>query len=380
MSVFLPVHGEHRDMMQYQQRVKKLQKKLRRKKIDALLVSQPENRHYLSGYKGADHGISESSGLLLVPAKGGVHLLTDFRYQLQAERDVPWAQTVIYPKGALKLLSQLLPELAITSLGFESDYTLHSVADKMTSTLGKKGVQTVPTKGLVDAMREIKDEQEISLIRNAVRLNERVFADIYNSLGDYATEIDVALAIETTMRKKGAERPSFGTIVASGVNGALPHAVPGDSHLADNGSLTIDMGLILDGYCSDMTRNLVPGKPDKRYQELHRLVRRAQLAGAGAIRAGARCSAVDKAARDIIADAGYGEYFGHSLGHGVGLAVHEEPRLSSRSNKILKTGMVVTVEPGIYIPGWGGVRLENMYVVRQDGSDNLNSDTTWLDI
>ena len=380
MSVFLPVHGDHLDMMDYQQRIKKLQEKLRRKKIDALLVSQPENRRYLSGYKGADHGISESSGLLLVPARGKVHLLTDFRYELQAQRDVPWAQTVIYRKGALQLLSQLLPELSISTLGFESDYTLHSAADKMTSSLGKIGVQTLPTEGLVESMREIKDEQEIRLIRNAVRLNEQVFADIHRNLSDYATEIDVALAIETTMRKKGAEMPSFATIVASGANGALPHAVPGDTPLAANGSLTIDMGLILDGYCSDMTRNLTTGKPDKRYQELHRLVRKAQLAGAAAIRAGVRCSAVDKAARDIIEGAGYGEYFGHSLGHGVGLAVHEEPRLSSRSTKTLKAGMVVTVEPGIYVPGWGGIRLENMYVVREDGSENLNSDTTWLDI
>ncbi len=366
--------------MDYQQRIKKLQAKLRRKKLDALLVSQPENRRYLSGYQAADHGISESSGMLLVPAKGRVHLLTDFRYQLQAERDVPWMEIVIYPRGVLKLLSQMLPVLSISTLGFESDYTLCSVADKMASTLGKKGVQTVPTKGLVQAMREIKDEQEIKLIRNAVRLNEQVFAEIYNTLGDYATEIDIALAIETMMRRKGAEKPSFATIVASGVNGALPHAVPGDSPLAENGSLTIDMGLILDGYCSDMTRNLTTGKPDRRYQELHRLVRKAQLAGAAAIRAGARCSAVDKAAREIIADAGYGDYFGHSLGHGVGLAVHEEPRLSSRSDKTLKPGMVVTVEPGVYIPDWGGIRLENMYVVREDGSENLNSDTTWLDI
>jgi Xaa-Pro aminopeptidase len=182
------------------------------------------------------------------------------------------------------------------------------------------------------------------------------------------------------MRRKGAEKPSFATIVASGANGALPHAVPGDSPLAHNSSLTIDMGLILDGYCSDMTRNLVVGRADKRYKELHRLVRQAHLAGAAAIRAGARCSAVDKVARDIIADAGYGEYFGHSLGHGVGLAVHEEPRLSARSNKTLKAGMIVTVEPGIYIPGWGGIRLENMYVVREEGCENLNNDTTWLDI
>jgi Xaa-Pro aminopeptidase len=366
--------------MDYQQRIKKLQEKLRRKKVDGLLVSKPENRRYLCGYRGGDHGISETSGMLLVPARGKVQLLTDFRFKLQAEREVPWAEIVIYPKGVLRLLGQLLPDLAVTFLAFESDYTLHSFADKMSATLAKKGIKLVPTDGLVETMREIKDEEEIGLIRSAIRLNEEVFAEIHNTLADYPTEIDIALAIETAMRRKGAEKPSFDTIVASGANGALPHAVPGSSPVEKDGTLTIDMGLIRDGYCSDMTRNLVVGNPSKRYLERHRLVRKAQLAGMAAVRAGVRCCDADKAARDVIVDAGYGAYFGHSLGHGVGLAVHEEPRLSSRSNKKLKAGMIVTVEPGIYIPGWGGIRLENMYVVREDGCENLNSDSTWLDI
>jgi Xaa-Pro aminopeptidase len=367
--------------MNYQQRIKKLQEKLRRKKIDGMLVAQPENRRYLCGYRSGDHGIGETSGLLLIPARGKVHLLTDFRYKLQAENDVPWAETVIYTKGIVQLLDQLLPDLAITSLAFESGYTLYSFAEKMRTALGKKkDIKLVPTDGLVETMREIKDEVEIDCIRKAVRLNEEVFAEIHSSLNSYATEIDIALAIESAMRRKGAERPSFDTIVASGENGALPHAVPGSSPIEKNGSLTIDMGLILNGYCSDMTRNLVAGKTDKRYRKLHRLVRKAQLAGAAAIRSGVRCCDADKAARDVIADGGYGDFFGHSLGHGVGLAVHEEPRLSARSNKKLKPGMIVTVEPGIYIPGWGGIRLENMYVVREDGCENLNCDTTWLDI
>ncbi len=366
--------------MDYQQRTAKLQEKLRRKKIDALLIAQPENRRYLSGYRSGDHGIGETSGMLLVPAKGQVHLLTDFRFKLQAEQEVSWAEVGIYRKGAVKLLAKMLPDLGITTLAFESNYTLYSFADKLSKALEKKNIQIVPTEDMVESMREIKDEDEIDLIRKSVRLNEEVFVEIYRNLDDYSTEVDLALAIETTMRRKGAEQPSFVTIVASAENGALPHAVPGSSPLRKDGSLTIDMGLVLDGYCSDMTRNLVPGKADKKYLKLHRLVRRAHLAGAAAIRAGVRCCDADRAARTIISDAGYGENFGHSLGHGVGLAVHEEPRLSSRSNKKLKAGMIVTVEPGIYIPGWGGIRLENMYVVREDGCENLNLDTTWLDI
>ncbi len=366
--------------MDHQLRIKKLQEKLRRKKVAALLVSKPENRRYLCGYRGGDHGIAETSGLLLVPASGKVYLLTDFRFKLQAEHEAPWAEVVIYKKGVLRLLGQLLPDLAVSSLAFESDYTLHSFADKMATTLAKKGIKIVPTDGLVETMREIKDEEEISIIRSAVRLNEEVFTEIYRTIESYPTEIEISLAIETAMRRKGAERPSFDTIVASGANGALPHAVPGLSPVEKDGSLTIDMGLLLDGYCSDMTRNLVVGTPSKRYLELHRLVRKAQLAGIAAVRAGVRCCDADKAARDVIVDAGYGPYFGHSLGHGVGLAVHEEPRLSSRCHKKLKAGMIVTVEPGIYIPGWGGIRLENMFVVGEDGCENLNSDSTWLDI
>ena len=366
--------------MEYSKRISHLQALLRRRKIDAFLVSQPENRRYLSGFRSGDHGIAETSGVLVIPARGTVRLITDFRYKLQAEKEVPWAEVIVYTRGLLPLLCELLPDLKVGILAFESHYTLHSFAGKLVASLDKKGIKTLPVEGIVETMRLIKDEEEIELIRRSVRLNEDIFTQIHGSLTKYETEIDIALAIETAMRKKGAEGPGFSTIVASGENGALPHAVPGSRPIAQDGSLTIDMGLVLDGYCSDMTRNFTPGKASDRYLELHRLVRKAQLAGMAAVRAGIRGCDADKAARSIIADAGYGDCFGHSLGHGVGLAVHEEPRLSSRNKKKLKAGMVVTVEPGIYIPGWGGIRLENMVVVREDGCENLNRDTTWLDI
>jgi Xaa-Pro aminopeptidase len=366
--------------MDYPKRIAGLQAQLRRKKIDALLVGRPENRRYLSGFASLDHSIAESSGVLLISARGAVRLLTDFRYKLQAEREAPQAEIILYPKGLLALLAELLPDLGVSRLAFESDYTLHSFVEKMKEKLGPRGIDLVPTQDLVETMRQVKDEEEIELIRRSVRLNEEVFAEVYRSLAGAETEIDIALAIEASMRRRGAEGPSFATIVASGENGALPHAVPGRTAIKKDASLTIDMGLVLDGYCSDMTRTFVPGKVGSRYLELHRLVRKAQLAGMAAVRAGVRASAVDRAARRVIADAGYGDCFGHSLGHGVGLAVHEEPRVSSRNNRQLRPGMVVTIEPGIYLPGWGGIRLENMVVVREDGCDNLNRDTTWLDI
>jgi Xaa-Pro aminopeptidase len=366
--------------MNYPARIKKLQAKLRRKKIDALLVSQPENRRYLSGYRGGDHGIGETSGLLVILSSGSVYLLTDFRYRQQAEQDVPWATVLIYKKGLLKLLCKLLPDLKVNRLGFESHYTLHSAAEKMKTGLAKKGVAFIPTVELIEKMRVIKDEQEIKRIRASVRLNEEVFQDIFPAISKKQSEVDIALAIESLMRRKGAESASFDSIVATGKNGSLPHAVPGTSRIKPNKGLTIDMGLILQGYCSDMTRNFVPGKAGTKYLKLHRLVRRAQLAGMEGIRAGVAGRDVDRKARAIIEDAGYGPNFGHGLGHGVGLAVHEEPRLSPLSGQKLKAGMIVTVEPGIYIPGWGGIRLENMVVVREDGYEHLNSDTTWLDI
>ncbi len=366
--------------MPHLQRIKKLQTKLRRKGIDALLVSQPENRCYLSGFKGGDYGISESAGLLLIPAAGDIHLLTDFRYKQQAEREVPWATIEIYPRGALKLLTELVPDLGLKKLAFEGHYTLFSSAEKMKTSFAQRDVQLIPLTEVIEKMREIKEESEIDLIRRSVRLNEEVFTTIFSRTSDFKTEIDLALAIESLMRKRGAEGASFNTIVASGQNSSLPHAVPGNSPIKHDKPLTIDMGLILNGYCSDMTRNFVPGRADKKYMRLHRLVRRAQLAGMAAIRAGVSCRDVDRAARTIINNDGYGKNFGHSLGHGVGLAVHEQPRLSSYSAKKLRPGMIVTVEPGIYIPGWGGIRLENMVVVREDGYENLNKNTTWLDI
>lgn len=366
--------------MDYKKRIKKLQTKLQKKNIEALLISQPENRHYLSGYTGGDHGIGETSGLLLVPAKGKVHLLTDFRYKIQAERDIPWAVVDIYTKGAINLLTRLLPEIGITKLAFESHYTLFSSATTMSAAMKKKGIELVPLEGIIEKMREIKSKEEISIIRQSVRLNEEVFNNIYSRFSDFQNEIDVALAVEFTMRRKGAEGASFSTIVASGKNGAFPHAVPGKQAILKNKSLTLDMGLILNNYCSDMTRNFVVGKPTKKYIKLHRIVRNAQIAGIAAIKEGVKGCDVDSVARSVIEDAGYGKYFGHGLGHGVGLAVHEGPRLSPLNSKKLKAGMIVTVEPGIYLPGWGGIRLENMVVVQKDGCENLNENDTWLDI
>ncbi len=366
--------------MNFDKRIEGVKKFLKKNSLDAFLISQPENRRYLSGYTGSEHSISESSGLMLIPAKGKPYLLTDFRYKIQAETEVTCAEVKIYKKGLLALLKTLLPDLGVKKLGFESSYTLHSTAKKLTD-LGKKvGFKLSPLTDVIEKMRIVKDEDEIDLLRKSVLLNEQIFQDVYKKISTNMSEIDLALMIETSMRQRGAEAPSFDSIIASGLNSALPHAVPTISKIVKNEPLTIDMGCILNGYCSDMTRTFAFGKASKKYKKIHRLVRKAQLAGMAAIADGVRASDVDKAARNVIKEAGYGKYFGHALGHGVGLAIHEDPRLSTMNRKKLKEGMVITVEPGIYIPGWGGIRLENMVVVRKNGFENFNKDTTQLDI
>ncbi|NTV12413.1 MAG: aminopeptidase P family protein [Desulfobulbaceae bacterium] len=358
----------------------RLKSLLRRQHLDALLVTQPDNRRYLSGYKAGDMSISESSGVLLVPRRGSPLLLTDFRYQLQAEREAVGWEVRLYQRGLFPLLQRILGELGIKSLGFESHYFLHQAATKLQKLATESNIELVPVTDLVERLRICKSPAELAKIRAAVRLNEEVFQEVYQQLKPGLSERQVALRIETLMRGKGAERPSFETIVASGPNGALPHAVPGERLLREGEPIVIDMGLVLDGYCSDMTRTVVLGEMDDLTRQRFRLVRQAQLAGMAAVRAGVSGRQVDRAARQVLVAAGYGAAFGHSLGHGVGLAVHEPPSLSARYHRKLQAGMVVTVEPGIYLPEWGGIRLENMVEVTASGCKIMNADTTCLDV
>ncbi|RUM37488.1 MAG: aminopeptidase P family protein [Desulfobulbus sp.] len=362
------------------ERLKRLRASLRRRKLDAILITEPGNRRYLSGYSAADHGIQESSGVLLLPVTGKPLLLTDSRFELQASEEALEFTVELYRKGLFTLLKQLLPGLGIQRLAFESHYFLHSSAAKFSLLAEKIGLDLVPVTGVVERMRAVKSEKEIALIKKSVLLNERVFQLIHSTIEPGMTEVEIALALELTMRELGAEGPSFDSIVAFGTNSAKPHAVPTDRVLASGDIVLIDMGLVLEGYCSDMTRTFVAGKPGKTYLERLRLVRKAQLAAIEAIRAGAVCRDVDKAARSILDNGGYGRFFGHGLGHGVGLVVHEEPGLGPRSRKKLRAGMIVTVEPGIYLPEWGGIRLENMAVVRETGCEVLNEDCTGLDL
>ena len=358
----------------------KIKAAIRRKGADAFLITQPENRRYLSNYTATDLSIAESSGALLVPGRGTPYLLTDSRYYLQGEKEAAGFEVVLLHSSLLGALKKILEQLGIRRLLFESHYMLHAAAEKLMVLGQKQNIEMMPVTGMVEKLRTVKSAEEIEKIRQAVGLNELVFQEIFRNLNPGQTEREVAIAIESAMVFKGSEGPAFPTIVAAGPNAALPHAVPGDRVIKEGETVIIDMGLKLNGYCSDMTRTVVLGKPDKRTRETIRLVRKAQQAALKTIRAGILAREADRAARKIITDAGFGKYFGHGLGHGVGLAVHESPSLNRmRRNKLLP-GMVVTVEPGIYLRGWGGVRLENMVVVEEEGCTILNQDTTFLDL
>ena len=363
-----------------QDRLNRLQQTLRRRKIDGLLVSQPENRRYLSGYTAPDHGIQETSGFLLIPSSGKPVLLTDSRFTLQAEAEAALFTVDTYTKGLLKTLEKQCRTLGLRSLAFESDYFLYSTYLRLEQMAAKQDLDLRAESGLVEKMRAVKDERELELLKRSTYLNEKVFQSVYQTIEPGMSEREIALALELTMREMGAEGPSFDTIVAFETNAAKPHAVPTDRLLQAGDLVLIDMGLVLDGYCSDMTRTFIAGKPNQTFIERHRVVRRAMLAGIDAIRAGVTGAEVDRAARQVLIDAGYGQAFGHGLGHGVGIAVHEDPRLSPRGTKQLQAGMVVTVEPGLYLADWGGIRLENMVIVTENGAEVMNRDTTSLDL
>ncbi len=353
---------------------------LREKNLDALLVSQPENRRYLSGYSAPDHGIQESAGFLLITQDHSPCLLTDSRFALQAEAEAEGFCLHVYRRGLLEALEELLPILLVRSLGFEADYCLYDTYRRLRELTERFSVQLEATNNLVEELRVVKDAAELDLIRKSSRLNEQVFAQVYRQIAPGQSERELARLIDNTMLEMGAEKPSFDTIVAFGENAAKPHAVPSERRLREGEPVLIDMGLVLNGYCSDMSRTVVLGEPDPLFTERLRLVRAAQVAAIAAIRPGVTGVEVDAVARGVLREGGYAEAFGHGLGHGVGLAVHEAPRLSPYGQTPLAAGMVVTVEPGLYLADWGGIRLENMVIVTKEGSELLNSDTTFLDL
>ncbi|MFZ5994831.1 MAG: M24 family metallopeptidase [Thermodesulfobacteriota bacterium] len=361
--------------LEQQKRIIALRQTLRSKRLDALLITRPENRRYLSGFTAHDGQLTESSGALLI-SRDQLILLTDSRYELQAGEEATGYKVIVPKHGLPRTLGGLARRYGIYKLGFESHYLLVSVYER----LGRlPALKLISTRGIIEKIRAQKTEEELKNIEESIRLNEAVFSEINRILRPGMTEKEIAFEIERLTRSMGAEDVSFEPIVASGPNAAKPHATPTDRPIREGESIIIDMGARLNGYCSDMTRTLWLGKTGAKFKKIYRTVRKAQVAAIASLKTGLKARDADKIARDIISKAGYGQAFGHSLGHGVGLAVHEGPTLSPRSKDTLKAGMVVTVEPGIYIPGWGGVRLENMVVIEDHGCRVLNNDETFYD-
>jgi Xaa-Pro aminopeptidase len=347
-------------------RVERLQELISDAGIDVLLVTDLVNVRYLTGYTG-------TNGLALIGPRTRA-FITDFRYVEQAAEEVhPSFERRRAPQDLVEAIEDALPsDERRLRLGFEDAHI--SVRDhaRLTELLSDRA-ELVPVNGLVERLRAVKEPEEIECIRAATALADAAFERLIRDGLIGRTEREVAIALEHDMRERGADRASFETIVAAGPHGALPHAQPREVEIRRGDMVVIDWGAELDGYCSDCTRTVAAGKPDGLSREVYELVLEAQRAGLEAVKAGVDGREVDGIARAVIDAAGHGEEFGHGLGHGVGLAVHEGPRLSRRSTDTLAAGNVVTVEPGVYVSGQFGVRIEDLVVATDSGCEVLTS-------
>ena len=344
-----------------QKRLTNLHQLMEKHNLGGIIITKPENRRYFSGFTG-------SAGLLLVNRQSQ-KLITDFRYIEQAKQQAPLYQIVRHKASILDTLAENANKLGKVRIGFESDFVTWEIHRNLVNCL--PNAELIPIQ--IDALRMIKDDNELTLLRKAVEIADSAFNQILSIIKPGVTELEIASELEYQMRKLGSAKPAFDTIVASGARGALPHGLASTKVIETGDFITIDFGAVYQGYYSDMTRTVVVGKATAKQREIYNIVLTAQLAGIKAVKTGKSGKDVDAVSRQIISDAGYGEYFGHGLGHGVGLVIHEDPRLSPSSNSILAEGMIVSVEPGIYLPDWGGVRIEDLVVVSATGCTILTT-------
>jgi len=338
-------------------RLQKLRQKLAEKELDAIFVSQPANRYYLSGFDG-------SAGFLLITAQDAI-LATDFRYIEQAKQQAPEYSIFQITSNMANWFPELISGLKLHKLGFEAGHITFAVYRQLNDIIGKMQPtpKLIPLDGLVESLRVVKEPEEIEVISRAAELGDRAFEHIEGIIHAGMTEKEVAWEIEKFMRENGSQAVPFDIIVASGPNSALPHAKPSQRPIQPGEPILLDIGARIDGYSSDLSRTICLGAPDDTFKKVYDIVLGAQLTALALIKEGMTGEQADSLARTVITEAGYAEAFGHSLGHGVGLAAHESPRLSPGSTEPLTSGMVFTVEPGIYLPGWGGVRIEDLAVM-----------------
>ncbi|HEX77948.1 MAG TPA: aminopeptidase P family protein [Dehalococcoidia bacterium] len=338
-------------------RLSKLRHKLLESQLDALLVSQAENRRYLSGFAG-------SAGHLLISSDRAI-LAVDFRYVEQAKAQAPDFEVVRIKGEPWDWLPGLASDLNVRRLGFEARDLPFALYRQLAEALGQASLQFIPSEGLVEGLRAVKEPREVERIAEAVALADSAFQHILDYLRPGLKEHEVAWELEKSLRERGSQAISFDIIVASGPNAALPHAQPTERVIGPGEPIVFDLGAKIEGYCSDLSRTIYLGHQDSKYAKIYDAVLGAQLTAIATLEAGMSGDKADRLARTVIEEAGYGEAFGHGLGHGIGLAAHEDPRLGPGASDILEEGMVFTLEPGIYIPGWGGVRIEDVVVMEK---------------
>ncbi len=352
-------------------RIERVRAAMSDKGIDSMLVSHPYNRNYLIGFSGEDQPPLDTAGMLIIGPED-LCLVTDGRYTIQTAEE-------LYPELGIEVVARqgrVAPALAeqiikrnCRRLGFETAHLLHLLWRSLDKSL--PDTDLIPVTRLVEPLRMVKDDDEMAIMREASRLSDQAFNIVSSRIEPGMTEKQVAWDMERTMRELGADERAFGTIVGSGPNGAMAHAIPGNRQIQAGEPIVIDMGAHLNGYNSDMTRTIMLGEPTDKFREIYNIVLKAQLDAEHAIKAGMTGVEVDKIARDVIEAAGYGDQFNHSLGHGVGLEVHEAPSFSKFSEDTMEEGNVMSVEPGIYIEGWGGVRIEDLVMIRRDDAEVL---------
>ena len=356
-----------------EKRLVRLKESLYKKNLNALMILTEENRRYLSGFTGGDGNFDESAGALFITDTELI-LATDSRFELQAINEAQDYEIYCYKKGLIEEFPNIMKMLKIKRIGFESNRMSYIQFRKISEKIDSEKLQLklVETENIVENIRMIKEPSEIKEIKKALLIAESVFTNFSDSISNGMKEKEAAWAVEKAIREAGADALSFPTIVASGPNSALPHATPGNRIFKKGEPILFDWGAKLNGYCSDISRTIVIGKADDKFKRVYQTVLKAQAKAISAIRPGISSKAADKIARNHIDESEFKDKFGHGLGHGVGLSIHELPRISPLKDIKLEKGMVFTVEPGIYIPGWGGVRLENMVVVREGGVEVLN--------
>ena len=341
-------------------RVNKLRRKLKRLEIEAFLVSNPSNIFYLSGFRGHD------SALLVTPDTD--YIITDFRYEQEAKKAALEFEVITGSGNLYQKIAGLVKHLSIKKVGFESNYLTVRQAGILTALLVNK---PLPVLGVIEKLRIVKYSDEIEAIKTSANIAKKVLKRIIKEVKNNSTEKDIAAKIDFLLKKEGADSSAFDTIVASGENASMPHAKPQNKKIALGDAVVLDFGARCDGYSSDLTRTLFVGKISKHLSLLYNIVTVAQKRAISRIRPGVRVSEIDNIARGYITEKGFGDYFGHATGHSVGIDVHELPSINSKNHTILKEGMVFTVEPGIYIPSIGGVRIEDMVLVNKIGYEVL---------